>query len=754
MREQPGPASYSEDMPMHRMVPAVLAMFVLCLPVRASAQSAPLALDSTDAPAVPFPDVRRLMSETLARHEQAQVFDLLGRIKRNDSDTAAANGLIAFHEPGYVEYFRPLLDGYGERAQTAALAYLGNMKDSESLPKMVVALSSPSPLVRATAAEALGRLADPSAVKPLEAAALRNLDKPLGPNIVEALSAIPGDKATAALRNIVKARGPERALAAVVALATRGDAEAFQQMAAIDVRPDSGAQRLMHAFLKRVLGFRNVVYDLSSADRRKSLLDEAQERIAKGWTPPVPMQKPEPLSVVSGVWLELKAPPAPFERGVTVTPEAEWHNETKLSFLVVPDEDSHAAKTQWALFRDGREVARHERPWAPQSRYFSHPSGDPTTFTPAGSFVPFVSFDVNPGAYELEAEVRILCADQLGFDFTSLTQGRGPWSTIQRAVTFVSNRVPVTIVDDRDTRLTDESIDALADALTTTPFSPDAVIEVTTVGGESRRAKRQEAFSLLHREGPRGLDAVLKRFDPASAPYVVFGYLSASDDPRAVDAVLEAVLAGNKNAGEAFSLYRSDRDEAVRRLAALALGDHRYYGAREDIALKSLRGHLGPEYSDLVPALITDLLQRLTGRSGMDNAGPAGAYMSAFYLGVIGDPQAVPALNEALAAFRPDLTAAALSGEHQSTFHIQLHWNAAAALKLIDLQNRPLPERIPMAKEWLRHCFSSPEEHFMSRGMLIPYLNRLLGPDRQAFYKELRPTVTDPWMLYDIDRAL
>jgi HEAT repeat protein len=121
-----------------------------------------------------------------------------------------------------------------------------------------------------------------------------------------------------------------------------------------------------------------------------------------------------------------------------------------------------------------------------------------------------------------------------------------------------------------------------------------------------------------------------------------------------------------------------------------------------------------------------------------------GAFRTAFFLGCIGDPRAIPVLKRAALA----QDSSRFPGRILS---VLLRWHALAALKLIQVSNLPEAQRRKEAKVWLEHCFSSPEEHFMSRFRLLPRLGQLLGADRQKVCQESRKTVPDPWMIHDLD---
>ena len=83
---------------------------------------------------------------------------------------------------------------------------------------------------------------------------------------------------------------------------------------------------------------------------------------------------------------------------------------------------------------------------------------------------------------------------------------------------------------------------------------------------------------------------------------------------------------------------------------------------------------------------------------------------------------------------------------------IFLRWYGAAAWKLVEVQNLPEPERSEQLKAWVHHCFSSPEEHFMARTRLLPYLAELLGDEREKVFRELAKSQTDPWMKSDAEQ--
>jgi hypothetical protein len=124
-----------------------------------------------------------------------------------------------------------------------------------------------------------------------------------------------------------------------------------------------------------------------------------------------------------------------------------------------------------------------------------------------------------------------------------------------------------------------------------------------------------------------------------------------------------------------------------------------------------------------------------------------GAFRTAFFLGRIGDKSASGVLRRAMKGGVPE----SYMGRQRA---ILLRWYAVAALKLIEIQSRPAQKRHAVITKWLRHCFSSREEHFMARGRLIPWLNELLGEKRNLFYKNLLPSLDDPWKIQDARRAM
>jgi len=122
-------------------------------------------------------------------------------------------------------------------------------------------------------------------------------------------------------------------------------------------------------------------------------------------------------------------------------------------------------------------------------------------------------------------------------------------------------------------------------------------------------------------------------------------------------------------------------------------------------------------------------------RSDVDACPPC--CQDALDLGRMGDTAAVPLLRWAT--------------DHPN---ILVRWHAAAALKMIEMHAMPEKDRKAAAAEWLRHSFSSPEEHFMARADILGYLGEVLGPDAKPAYADIATTATDPWMKFDIARAI
>ena len=205
---------------------------------------------------------------------------------------------------------------------------------------------------------------------------------------------------------------------------------------------------------------------------------------------------------------------------------------------------------------------------------------------------------------------------------------------------------------------------------------------------------------------------------------------------------------------EVWPLQRKKKDGAARPVLtdAAATGEPgskgwQWYPSRE--ALEALDGRLGPGHGGHVPALCRDLAARLISRRDryVMRGGESlwGAFRICDFLARIGDRRAVGVLRRATHG-------GTSQGYLRATQAILLRWYAAAALKLIDVQARPEPERRELAKAWLRHCFATPEEHFMARDRLIPYLNSLLGAERQTVYEGLVPSLTDVWLIHDARR--
>jgi HEAT repeat protein len=170
-----------------------------------------------------------------------------------------------------------------------------------------------------------------------------------------------------------------------------------------------------------------------------------------------------------------------------------------------------------------------------------------------------------------------------------------------------------------------------------------------------------------------------------------------------------------------------------------------WFTSRE--ALESLDGQLGAEHAEHANAFAAELAGRLISRRDRFTmrGGESlwGAYRTAFLLGCLGNKKAIGVLEQARQSGDP-------KDDLNRSQCVLLRWYAMAALKLIDVQDRPAAERTELVKAWLKHCFSSPEEHFMARSRLLPFLNQLLDPrDRAEFYRGLMPTLSDPWMIHD-----
>jgi HEAT repeat protein len=139
---------------------------------------------------------------------------------------------------------------------------------------------------------------------------------------------------------------------------------------------------------------------------------------------------------------------------------------------------------------------------------------------------------------------------------------------------------------------------------------------------------------------------------------------------------------------------------------------------------------------DEIPKL-AQWLRQYDGMDFRDFSIAWGGRHTALALGRIGDPVAVPVLRWAT-----------------GHTNILARWYAAAALKMIEMKGMNEKDRKAAVAEWLRHCFSSPEEHYIAREYILDYLDDCLGPDSKPLYQDLAKTVTDPWMKFDCAQAI
>jgi hypothetical protein len=248
--------------------------------------------------------------------------------------------------------------------------------------------------------------------------------------------------------------------------------------------------------------------------------------------------------------------------------------------------------------------------------------------------------------------------------------------------------------------------------------------------------------------GSEGLSATLDHFEPATATWAQLDYLHAIDDPRAQSALERSRASGN-NAAQTLPPRRQQRTvPELLDIATRAVGSADWSWAESRDALEELDGKLGPQEAQYTQALIHELESRLDSSRDRHTPRPGeslwGAFRTAFFLGQIGQPTAVPVLKRAAESAPPD------PSEMESTSRcVLLRWYAATALKLIDVQQLPRDKQDAEIEAWIRHCFSSPEEHFMAHARLLPYLRNLLGDRVHDFFAALAPTLSDPWMAAD-----
>ncbi|MBM4038832.1 MAG: hypothetical protein FJ290_09985 [Planctomycetes bacterium] len=733
-------------------------------------QRAETILAALTAP-TPLPDVRKLMAEVLPPKAPPRAArELIAEATRTYEPPPETLGwLFLADDPRDVELFRPLLESNNPKLRAVACKYLGRVKDGPSFEKVVSLAQDRDTVVRRLAAEALGDYGRIEGLPHL-LRLRQDTDPDVRDRIPTALGKIPGAEATQGLIEFVQTDGKgmtwsiqHRALDALVARRDRAAIPVLIEL--LDPPKGFSATPSVQLALKELSGHWIKGNYEDPADRKRLVIAwrEWWGKAAATLEPP----RREPEATYCGCRLMIEPPTQrPWSDALSVY--FQLHGGTPVAPLVVPVDDGGVdGYLQYVLHRDGREVERGNLPENPAAlglhRYSSIPFGNIASV--GGMRATSVAFSPRAAAgdYELQVEARFLCTTQASKDFVENVFASGPHRTAAEAFTLKSNRVRLTLPATKGAReqLTEEGLDQLARLLAQPKWSMQTLTVVGSAGGPEAKPQPRTITldgpwavgQLARREGSRALPVVLKHYDPKTANDWQLYYLAGVDDPRARDALDRAFLADNPLLGQRMGLLGAIPDRrAKERLVGVATAEigsegWNWHTSRE--ALEALDGRLGPDDKAFVPDLCRELAGRLI--SARDRhvmrGGESlwGAFRTAFFLGQIGDRRAMGLLRQATKAGVPR----SYLGKEQCVF---LRWYAAAALKLIEVQNRPEAERRTLAKEWLTHCFSSAEEHFMSRSRLIPVLSQMLGEERKAFYEGLLRGLTDPWMAHDARR--
>ena len=132
-----------------------------------------------------------------------------------DARRNAMWALTRIDAPGAREAVRAAIEDRDETVRQAALHSAGLWRDAGALPRVTEALKSGTPAVRRGAAEALGRIGNPSAVPDLLAAAAAPLDRILEHSVVYALIEIGDPASTRAGLHAASSRASRAALIAL-----------------------------------------------------------------------------------------------------------------------------------------------------------------------------------------------------------------------------------------------------------------------------------------------------------------------------------------------------------------------------------------------------------------------------------------------------------------------------------------------------------------------------------------------------------
>lgn len=720
---------------------------------------------------IPFPDVKKLMAEILpVKKTPPPVSELLQKFKMHRYPKDAVAWLFLADDPRDVELLRPLLDSENRVLRAIACKYLGRIADQSCFEKIASLTQDPQPLVRRHAAGALGELRPADALLYL----LRLNNDPsseVRSAIRHALRRIPGGQAAKELFRLFQTEGKGMTWSiqetALDALVERGDRSVIPLLTEL-IDPPKGfsPSPSLPGALKKLSGHW-IEGDYDDPADRKRLVKEWRHWWQKSGAAAEPPPAEEPQATYCNCRLTIDPPRQDEETG-EVTVRYDLDRGRDVAPLTVPVRDEGVGGYfQYVLYRGDQEIERGSISGkaflGSAGRYCWIPYG---SIAYPGSHQSYLKFTPKapPGEYEIQIEARYLCTEKAWEDFGSGTFAKGAHLTAAEVFTLKSNRRTISIAgaEQRREKLPESALDQLAKMLAdpeagkqtiairgeVAPEVPDSQPHAQTIVVDGR----SKALELLRKEGACALPFVLKYFDPATATALQIWYLGGIDEPRAWNAIDRAFLAGNEYVDSVLGYLAKSRNPEVKRrllqIAAAEIASKEWSWRLSRLALEALDGKVGPEDREHVASLSRELAARLISRrdrySMRGGESLWGAFRTAFFLGRIGDKGATGILRRATQAGDPNV----YLGKNQCIF---LRWYAAAALKLIDLQNRPPRERGRLVKEWLRHCFSSPEEHFMSRSRLIPHLSEMLGEDRKAFYDELTPTLHDPWMIHDAE---
>lgn len=730
----------------------------------------------TDTPpahaVVPVPDVLALMSDLLPPSPApVSVADLASNFSaesichlgtHSHSSDSPVHKLFLDNEPKNLPLFRSLLDSENDCLRGAACVYLGRLHDQESFEGIARLTSDANDQVRRMAVEALGKLGLSKAL-PFLLALRTDPSEDVQSRLPEALFRTPGTGASLALLELYVTHADAMRFAPFADyLDQHRDPSTIPGLiAALDSGNQERSQDI-HTLLRSMTG-----QDIGgSAHPNPAQYPAIRAQWDAWWETsnanfqPVPHVEAVPETTYYGMGLVIKSAVHGYMDNlvsVEATPTAEYGSGVPFRVadgtpIVVPvDDSSIESLTQYVLYADGREVERgalestHRFP-----RYCT---------IPFGSIAQGIRFDrsefaprVPPGDYEIQIELRALCIALMSFDYMDNVWGSGPIVPTGEVFTLKSNRYPLTIHP--PTSMAAESVSELAEMMrnpnlkyknvTLAYYAPDGRSFSENVTLYDARA----AAWRLRFTGSEGLSATLDHFEPATATWAELDYLQNIDDPTAQSALERSRAAGNK---AAQSLTQRPQQKTVPELldiATRAVGSADWSWAESREALEGLDGKLGPQDTQYTQGLIHELESRLDSSRDRHILRPGeslwGAFRTAFLLGQIGQTAAIPVLKRATESAAPN------PSEMESTSRcILLRWYGATALKLIDVQQLPRDKQDAEIEAWIRHCFSSPEEHFMAQARLLPNLRSLLGERAHGFFVALAPMLSDPWMAAD-----